>query len=46
MMVKDTESGVEFPLGQKFWWVDAAEGASRTHKILLQHTCPPADPAC
>ena len=21
MMVKDTESGVEFPLGQRFWWV-------------------------
>lgn len=48
MMVKDTESGVEFPLGQKFWWVLMLVGPSRNQacRMLLQHISPPADRAC
>lgn len=39
MMVKDTESGVEFPLGQRFWWVTATMmelSACLAISILLQ----------
>lgn len=36
MMVKDTESGVEFPLGQKFWSVPFVGGAKQQEPSMQE----------